>query len=121
MWKRFQMPDPHEARLVRLAPRCREGFELDPCELAQFFLVGPTESGKRVQGDHWSSFVPHNWPRTQSKWRETWSEWQDLNVRPPRPERGALPDGATLQGCGPSPTQPKYMDHLGAIIALSQF
>ena len=21
-----------------------------------------------------------------------WSEWQDLNLRPPRPERGALPD-----------------------------
>jgi hypothetical protein len=20
-----------------------------------------------------------------------WSEWQDLNLRPPRPERGALP------------------------------
>jgi hypothetical protein len=25
-----------------------------------------------------------------------WSEWQDLNLRPPRPERGALPDRATL-------------------------
>jgi hypothetical protein len=23
-----------------------------------------------------------------------WSEWQDLNLRPPRPERGALPDTA---------------------------
>src|SRR5436189_1504093 len=23
---------------------------------------------------------------------EEWSEWQDLNLRPPRPERGALPD-----------------------------
>jgi hypothetical protein len=22
---------------------------------------------------------------------ESWSEWQDLNLRPPRPERGALP------------------------------
>ena len=30
-----------------------------------------------------------------------WSEWQDLNLRPPRPERGALPDCATLRhdGC----------------------
>src|SRR5262249_274155 len=27
---------------------------------------------------------------------EAWSEWQDLNLRPPRPERGALPDCATL-------------------------
>ena len=25
------------------------------------------------------------------------SEWQDLNLRPPRPERGALPDCATLR------------------------
>jgi hypothetical protein len=23
---------------------------------------------------------------------KVWSEWQDLNLRPPRPERGALPD-----------------------------
>ena len=22
---------------------------------------------------------------------KVWSEWQDLNLRPPRPERGALP------------------------------
>jgi hypothetical protein len=28
-----------------LAPRYREGFELDPCELAQFLLVGPTQCG----------------------------------------------------------------------------
>ena len=28
---------------------------------------------------------------------ESWSEWQDLNLRPPRPERGALPDCATLR------------------------
>src|SRR5689334_18365692 len=29
-----------------------------------------------------------------------WSEWQDLNLRPPRPERGALPDCATLRQLG---------------------
>src|SRR6267154_3522149 len=26
----------------------------------------------------------------------SWSEWRDLNLRPPRPERGALPRWATL-------------------------
>src|SRR5437762_13847466 len=26
-----------------------------------------------------------------------WAEWQDLNLRPPRPERGALPGCATLR------------------------
>jgi hypothetical protein len=26
-----------------------------------------------------------------------WSEWQDLNLRPPAPEAGALPDCATLR------------------------
>src|SRR5262249_5133912 len=26
-----------------------------------------------------------------------WSEWQDLTLLPPRPERGALPDCATLR------------------------
>jgi hypothetical protein len=35
------------------------------------------------------------------KIEEVWSEWQDLNLRPPRPERGALPDRATLRFCSP--------------------
>ena len=25
-----------------------------------------------------------------------WSEWQDLNLRPPRPERGALPENLMI-------------------------
>ena len=29
--------------------------------------------------------------------KQPWSEWQDLNLRPPRPERGALPGCATLR------------------------
>ena len=36
-------------------------------------------------------FVPHIWPRSDRLCGESWSEWQDLNLRPPRPERGALP------------------------------
>jgi hypothetical protein len=36
-------------------------------------------------------FVPHIWPHEQSRSSEKWSEWQDLKLRPPRPERGALP------------------------------
>src|SRR5579872_5839502 len=50
---------------------------------------------------------PHNCPPTgqgllqraqkRLSYREKWSEWQDLNLRPPRPERGALPDCATLR------------------------
>src|SRR5882724_3199492 len=38
-----------------------------------------------------------------------WSEWQDLNLRPPRPERGALPGCATLRLEGRS-----YSGALGA-------
>jgi hypothetical protein len=34
--------------------------------------------------------APHNWPRRRSEVQESWSEWQDLNLRPSRPERGAL-------------------------------
>src|SRR5258707_14895566 len=37
------------------------------------------------------------WRKDLEEARETWSEWQDLNLRPPRPERGALPDCATLR------------------------
>src|SRR5262249_49845420 len=36
-----------------------------------------------------------------------WSEWQDLNLRPPRPERGALPDCATLRLKGRLITRPR--------------
>jgi hypothetical protein len=42
-------------------------------------------------------FVPRIVPRSGFFCQETWSEWQDLNLRPPRPERGALPDCATLR------------------------
>src|SRR5690242_8247883 len=42
-------------------------------------------------------FVPHIWPPSVFEISECWSEWQDLNLRPPRPERGALPDCATLR------------------------
>src|SRR6516164_2679746 len=33
-------------------------------------------------------FVPHIVPRDGFYCEESWSEWQDLNLRPPRPERG---------------------------------
>ena len=35
--------------------------------------------------------VPHIVPRDEFYCEESWSEWQDLNLRPPRPERSALP------------------------------
>src|SRR4029077_6689811 len=35
---------------------------------------------------------------------EYWSEWQDLNLRPPRPERGALPGCATLRRAAREPS-----------------
>jgi hypothetical protein len=31
---------------------------------------------------------PHIVPRDRFYCEESWSEWQDLNLRPPRPERG---------------------------------
>src|SRR5215475_14219489 len=56
----------------------------------------------------WRSICRHNCRRCPQKQRgekpnlllcvwKIWSEWQDLNLRPPRPERGALPDCATLR------------------------
>src|SRR5215472_10448495 len=33
-----------------------------------------------------------------SKSTKCWSEWQDLNLRPPRPERGALPKHQSTGG-----------------------
>src|SRR3984893_2689336 len=34
-----------------------------------------------------------------SKSAKCWSEWQDLNLRPPRPERGARAEGGTRTHC----------------------
>ena len=36
----------------------------------------------------------------KNNFNEKWSEWEDLNLRPPRPERGALPVCATLRLTG---------------------
>jgi hypothetical protein len=41
-------------------------------------------------------FVPHIWPRKRWEGSETWSEWQDLNLRPPRPERVSLTENLTI-------------------------
>jgi hypothetical protein len=42
----------------------------------------------------WSQFIVGS-----AKYLMCWSEWQDLNLRPPRPERGALPgDAAEADG-----------------------
>ena len=41
----------------------------------------------------------------------SWSEWQDLNLRPPRPERGALPDCATLRCRPPRADERAYSRH----------
>jgi hypothetical protein len=47
---------------------------------------------KQAHTKPWETgFVPHIIPRTSSTVREGWSEWQDLNLRPPRPERGIRP------------------------------
>jgi hypothetical protein len=35
-------------------------------------------------------FVPHIVPPDDFSCEESWSEWQDLNLRPPRPERVSL-------------------------------
>jgi len=46
----------------------------------------PINRGKMLSlGDR---FVPHIVPRDDFSCEESWSEWQDLNLRPPRSERG---------------------------------
>ena len=40
--------------------------------------------------------VPQSVPVDFGISAKCWSEWQDLNLRPPRPERGALPATAHL-------------------------
>ena len=61
----------------------RSGHGLHPQALCSAFVR------KVLGGSPWQK---------RSRFRlRCWSEWQDLNLRPPRPERGALPDCATLR------------------------
>jgi hypothetical protein len=56
--KAERMSRPARSRMVKaagslgLAPHYREEFELDPCELAQFLLVGPTQCGEKALCQH---------------------------------------------------------------------
>jgi hypothetical protein len=43
-------------------------------------------------------FVPHIVPRDGFCCQESWSEWQDLNLRPPRPERVSPRESSTFTG-----------------------
>ena len=43
-------------------------------------------------------FVPHIIPRDGFCCEESWSEWQDLNLRPPRPERVSLRESSMITG-----------------------
>ena len=66
------------ASSARVPRRQNAGWQADARGCARLFIL--------------VSFVPHNWPRRRSDVQETWSEeWQDLNLRPPRPERGVPP------------------------------
>ena len=55
----------------------------------------PINRGKMLSlGDR---FIPHIVPRDGFCCQESWSEWQDLNLRPPRPERGTRPPYSVRQ------------------------
>jgi len=43
-------------------------------------------------------FVPHIVPHDGFYCEESWSEWQDLNLRPPRPERVILRKSSMFTG-----------------------
>jgi hypothetical protein len=43
-------------------------------------------------------FIPHIVPRDSFYGEESWSEWQDLNLRPPRLERGNFGAGIARLG-----------------------
>ena len=52
--------------------------------------------GERVPGDIEEGQKARK-EKTPPERGSSWSEWSDSNTRPPRPERGALPDCATLR------------------------
>ena len=66
-------------------PHCR--FPRVAVDLGDFFFVRETADEAIQRLVRGTQSVPVN-ARIFAK---CWSEWQDLNLRPPRPERGALP------------------------------
>src|SRR6266446_5006587 len=69
---------------------------------------------------HHAHTCPRTCPRNRSALRtvldvvdlsgDFWSEWQDLNLRPPRPERGALPSD---RAASMSWARRRYAHHAG--------
>ena len=55
-------------------------------------MIGCVRAGRQRSAD-----VSRSCGGARTSLGKDWSEWQDLNLRPPRPERGALPDCATLR------------------------
>jgi hypothetical protein len=50
---------------------------------------------------------------------KSWSEWQDLNLRPPRPERGALPT-TTFVMISVAPNASSH-EHVGIFVGIVAF
>jgi hypothetical protein len=82
-----------------LRARDKKAHELRPSTGTSSFRELSTEmlSLKQMQGaftfgwlpDMPARFMPHIIPRNGFGREKSWSEWQDLNLRPPRPERGS--------------------------------
>ena len=82
---------PAQGRLRRRTARLRESALLDPADWRRRPLLGFSRDLPLRAGESYAVRFLET-----IKWKD-WSEWQDLNLRPPRPERGALPDCATLR------------------------
>src|SRR6516165_6113307 len=66
------------------------GAAILPCTRVQQLIENQSLTAM-VMGPFSSKTVPQTVPWSSWISAKCWSEWQDLNLRPPRPERGALP------------------------------
>ena len=61
------------------------------------FIAAAAEQRHKCSQAMAARFVPHIIPRKRFYCGESWSEWQDLNLRPPRPEQGTRPPYSVRQ------------------------
>ena len=74
---------------ILVAPQCPAGDQFAPVGFHfQGRVEGVVSVPITVPVRPWR--VASRCEKTLIYWEKPWSEWRDLNLRPPRPERGAL-------------------------------
>src|SRR5215471_17550100 len=89
---------PPERKRGTAAGEMRDRVRAEPeLSVPTALAASPVRGTKRLKHNQRRETVPQSVPASDLISAKCWSEWQDLNLRPPRPERGAPPTARESQ------------------------